>query len=144
VGPTALSVDHVGSTAIPAIRAKSVIDVLVLVEAYDPEAPYREPLASLGYVLDHRDDTHVFFTGSREGTAVHVHVVEVDAEGARDMIVFRDFVRSHPDAARRYEALKERLAGRHDDADAYADAKSEFVLDVIRRAPRVRSPGHDA
>jgi GrpB-like predicted nucleotidyltransferase (UPF0157 family) len=140
LGPTALSVDHVGSTAIPGIRAKPVIDVLVLVETYDPEAPYRDPLMSLGYAFDHRDDAHVFFTGSREGTAVQVHVVEENAEGARDMITFRDFVRSHPDEARRYEALKEGLADRYDDPDAYADAKSPFVLDVIRRAAASADP----
>ena len=134
LGPAALSVHHVGSTAISDIHAKPVIDVLVLVDHYDPETPYRDPLASLGYARDHRDDTHVFFKGSHAGTSVQLHVVQESADGARAMIIFRDFLRSHPEEARRYEALKERLARRHDDPDSYADAKSSFVLDVVRLA----------
>jgi GrpB-like predicted nucleotidyltransferase (UPF0157 family) len=69
LGPTALSVEHVGSTAVPGIVAKPVIDILVVVERYDPEAPYREPLESLGFMFDHRDENHVFFQGIRAGTS---------------------------------------------------------------------------
>ena len=50
------------------------------------------------------------------------------------MIVFRDYLRSNPDEARRYEELKRDLAQRHSDADAYAEAKSPYVQEVIRRA----------
>src|SRR5262245_6619840 len=102
LGPVALSVDHVGSTSIPGIAAKPVLDVLVLVEAYDPETPYRGPLESAGYRFHHRDEGHVFFKGSAHGMPVHVHVVEEGAE-ARVMITFRDHLRAHPDEARRYE-----------------------------------------
>ena len=118
LGSAAVSVDHVGSTAIPGIIAKPVVDVLILVAAYDPDARYRDPLASLGYSFDHRDARHVFFTGSHEGTAVHVHVVETDGEDARAMITFRDYLRSHADEARRYEELKKELGGQHSDVDA--------------------------
>ena len=51
----ALSIDHVGSTAIPGIDSKPVIDILVLVKSYDPEEAYRMPLESLGYVFKHRE-----------------------------------------------------------------------------------------
>jgi GrpB-like predicted nucleotidyltransferase (UPF0157 family) len=134
LGATALSVDHVGSTAIRGIVAKPVIDVLVLVEAYDPEAPYRAPLESAGLGFHHRDEDHVFFEGSARGMPVHVHVVEASAEKARAMIAFRDFLRAHPDEARRYEDLKRALATEHTDVNAYADAKSSYVQDVLRRS----------
>jgi GrpB-like predicted nucleotidyltransferase (UPF0157 family) len=97
LGTTALSVDHVGSTAIPGIIAKPVIDVLILVDRYDPEAPYRGPLESLGYAFDHRDETHVFFEGSPHGVPVQVHVVEESSEDSRMMITFRDYLRAHPE-----------------------------------------------
>ena len=110
-----------------------MIDVLVLVERYDPAA-YRKPLDSLGYAFDHRDETHAFFTGSQEGTAVHVHVVEEGDEAARDMLVFRDALRSHPPTAHRYEALKVSLAARLGEHAAYAAAKTTFVRDIVGRA----------
>ena len=136
LGPVATSVEHVGSTAIAGIVAKPRIDVLILVKRYDPEAVYREPLVSLGYVYDHRDELHVLFKGSRDGTPFNLHVVERDAEEATRMIVFRDYLRSHPEEARRYEDLKKDLAGRFSDGDAYAEAKSSYVGEVLRRARR--------
>ena len=65
LGPAALSVHHVGSTAIPVIEAKPVIDILVLVRSYDPESLYRPQLEATGFALDHRDDT-TSFDGSRD------------------------------------------------------------------------------
>ena len=134
LGATALRVEHVGSTAIAGIVAKPRIDVLIVVETYDPDAVYRKPLTSLGYAYDHRDELHVLFKGSRDGTPFNLHVVERDAEEATRMVVFRDYLRSHPDEARRYEDLKKDLAERSSDGDAYAEAKSSYVREVLRRA----------
>ena len=133
LGKIALSVDHVGSTAIPGIVAKPVMDVLVLVEAYDPEAPYRAPLESLGYAFGHLDQDHVFFEGSPAGVHVRVHVVEESSGDSRMMITFRDYLRAHPEEARRYEDLKKALAEEHDDGNAYANAKSRYVWEIVRR-----------
>jgi len=134
LGGIALSIDHVGSTAIPGIDSKPVIDILVLVESYDPEAAYRIPLESLGLMFGHREDWHVFFEGDPIGTATQVHVVEESAEDSRMMITFRDYLRRHPDEGRRYEQLKRTLADRYSDGNEYADAKSEYVQGVVRRA----------
>jgi GrpB-like predicted nucleotidyltransferase (UPF0157 family) len=133
LGKTALSVDHVGSTAIPGIVAKPVIDVLVLVEGLDPEAPYRAPLESLGYAFGHRDEDRVFFEGSPAGMPIQVHVVEESSVDSRMMITFRDYLRAHPEEARRYEDLKKALAEQHDDGNAYASAKSPYVWETARR-----------
>jgi GrpB-like predicted nucleotidyltransferase (UPF0157 family) len=134
LGGTALSIDHMGSTAIPGIDSKPVIDILVLVESYDPEAAYRIALESLGYVFGHREEWHVFFEGDPIGMSTQVHVVEESAEDSRMMVTFRDYLRSHPDEARRYEQLKHTLADRYSDGNEYADAKSEYVRGVVRRA----------
>jgi GrpB-like predicted nucleotidyltransferase (UPF0157 family) len=134
LGGTALSIDHVGSTAIPGIDSKPVIDILVLVESYDPQAAYRIPLESLGYMFGHREEWHVFFEGDPIGMSTQVHVVEESAEDARMMVTFRDYLRSHAAEARRYEQLKHTLADRFSDGNEYADAKSEYVQGVVRRA----------
>jgi GrpB-like predicted nucleotidyltransferase (UPF0157 family) len=134
LGATAVDVEHVGSTAIAGIIAKPRIDMLVLVERYDPEAAYREPLVSPRYAYDHRDELQVLFKGSREGTPVNLHVEEEGSADSIRMIVFRDYLRSHPDEARRYEHLKTDLAQRYSDDDAYAEGKSSYVQEVVRRA----------
>ena len=134
LGEHALSIDHVGSTAIPGIDSKPVIDILVLVESYDPEEVYRIPLESLGYMYGHREEWHVFFEGDPLGMSTQVHVVEESAADSRMMITFRDYLRTHPDEARRYEQLKHTLADRYSDGNEYADAKSEYVQGVLRRA----------
>jgi GrpB-like predicted nucleotidyltransferase (UPF0157 family) len=141
LGPAALGVDHVGSTAIPALMAKPVVDMLILVDHHDPEETYRSPLMSLGYVFDHRDEGHVFFTGTRAGTAIHIHVVESRAIDAGAMVTFRDYLRSHPDEARRYEVLKRDLAATFTDGNAYADAKTPYVRSIVREAEREASMG---
>jgi GrpB-like predicted nucleotidyltransferase (UPF0157 family) len=133
LGSTAVSIEHVGSTAIPGIVSKPVIDVLVLVDRYDPEAPYRVPLESLGYAFDHRDETHVFFNGSH-GVPVQVHVVEESSDDSRTMVLFRDYLRKHPEEARRYEDLKKALAEKLTDGNTYANAKSSYVWEIVRRA----------
>ena len=125
--------DEQSPTAIPDILAKPTIDILVLVDAYDPEKVYRDALESLGYRFGHRDEGHVF-EGSAHGVPVHVHVVEESAKDSRRMMVFRNYLRAHPDEARRYEDLKVSLAEQHTDVNDYADAKSSYVWDIVRRA----------
>ena len=143
LGSTALSVEHVGSTAIPGIMAKPVIDILVLVERYDPEGAYRKPLESLGFAFGHREEWHVFFEGVREGMSIQVHVVEESAQDSRVMITFRDYLREHPDEARRYQLLKMELAQQHSDGNAYAEAKTSYVWGIVRRVEvgRADAPG---
>lgn len=133
LGSTALSVDHVGSTAIPGIVAKPVIDVEILVEAYDPEAPLsRSARVARIRVRSPRRESRLL-RGSFDETPFHVHVVE-ESSDSRMMIKFRDYLRAHPDEARRYEDLKKAVGEQHDDANAYANAKSSYVLEIVRRA----------
>lgn len=70
--------------------------------------------------------------GSFDEIPFHVHVVEQSSD-SRMMIKFRDYLRAHPDEARRYEDLKKALGEQHDDANAYANAKSSYVLEIVRR-----------
>ena len=91
-------------------------------------------MESLGYVFKHRDLGHAFFEGHPSGMSTQGHAVEESSEDPRVMVTFRDYLRTHPDEARRYEQLKHALADRYSDGIEDADAKSECVRGVVRRA----------
>ncbi len=142
LGPVAHRIDHHGSTAVPGLAAKPIIDIQVSVDRLQPLQTYAGPLAAIGYVhLPHPDDARCpfFHRPARWPHSHHVHVVEAGGEEERRTLAFRDFLREHGDVAGEYARLKRELAERHaaDDAaerEAYAAAKSDFVERVVRMA----------
>jgi GrpB-like predicted nucleotidyltransferase (UPF0157 family) len=142
LGPLARRIDHNGSTAVPGLDAKPVIDIQIAVDRLEPLAAYAEPLAALGYVhVPHPDDAVCpFFHRPAEWPHTHhVHVVQAGGTEERRTLAFRDYLREHGDVAREYAALKRRLAAQHDGGtfasrEAYAKAKSDFIERVIERA----------
>jgi GrpB-like predicted nucleotidyltransferase (UPF0157 family) len=133
LGEHAVQVEHVGSTAVPGLAAKPIIDVLVTVPDITAEEDYLDPLLDAGYVLRVREPGHrLVRTPSLD---VHVHVVEVGAQAAHDYLVFRDHLRA--DAADRelYERTKRALVTREwADMNAYSDAKTDVILEIRGRA----------
>lgn len=144
LGALALRIDHHGSTSVPGLAAKPVIDIQVSVASLEPIASYERGLVGLGYVhVPHPDDAFCpFFHRPQTWPHTHhVHVVRAGGDEERRTLAFRDHLRQHPDVARSYEALKRDLAARHDASDsraqqAYADAKTEFVTRITERALR--------
>jgi GrpB-like predicted nucleotidyltransferase (UPF0157 family) len=142
VGSVALRIDHNGSTAVPGLAAKPVIDIQISVARLQPLDAYAAPLMTLGYVhVPHPDDAFApFFHRPAEWPHTHhVHVVEAGGEEERRTLAFRDYLRAHPSTAAEYEALKRRLAALHGGANAaarerYAEAKTVFVNQVVERA----------
>jgi GrpB-like predicted nucleotidyltransferase (UPF0157 family) len=142
LGALALRVDHNGSTAVPGLAAKPVIDIQVSVAALAPLARFAEPLAAIGYVhVPHADDAFCpFFHRPAHGPhSHHVHVVAAGGSEERRTLAFRDYLREHAEAVAVYASLKRDLAERFagdsfESRNAYADAKSAFVEDAIRRA----------
>jgi GrpB-like predicted nucleotidyltransferase (UPF0157 family) len=142
LGELAQRIEHNGSTAVPGLEAKPIIDIQVSVERLQPIAAYAVPVAALGYVhVPHADDAFCpFFHRPDEWPHTHhVHVVESGGEEERRTLAFRDFLREHPEIAREYATLKKQLAAVADATDvsareAYANAKSEFVERVVRIA----------
>ena len=142
LGPLALRIDHNGSTAIPGLAAKAIIDIQVSVAALQPLAAYGEPLGSLGYRhVPHEDDAvcPFFHRPAVWPHTHHVHVVRVGGDEERRMLAFRDYLRDHAGVASRYQELKRNLAERSDSADpesreAYARGKSEFIERIIATA----------
>ncbi len=138
LGPVAVRIEHVGSTSVPRLAAKPVIDVQVSVSDLGDERSYLAPTESAGLVLRGRDDSHLFFLPPA-GTPreVHVHVCPAGGPWERDHLLFRDYLRASPGAVAGYAGLKQRLAERwHDDRTAYTEAKTGFILDTLDDAER--------
>jgi GrpB-like predicted nucleotidyltransferase (UPF0157 family) len=137
LGNVALRIDHIGSTAVPGLPAKPVLDVQVSVASFDPLDAFLAPLERVGYVF-HGDDpelTKRFFREPPATRRTHVHVRLAGSFDEQFALLFRDYVRNEPAIAAEYAELKRRLAELHgDDRAGYTDAKSPFIWDVIRRA----------
>jgi GrpB-like predicted nucleotidyltransferase (UPF0157 family) len=141
LGELVLAIEHVGSTSVPGLAAKPVIDLDVVVRAEDvPEAIRR--LAAIGYV--HKGDQGIpgreAFQPPAGEAKHHLYVCVPECDGLRDHLLFRDWLRAHPGAVREYAQLKRRLADRHrGDREAYQQAKSAYVDAVTRRAAEAAS-----
>jgi GrpB-like predicted nucleotidyltransferase (UPF0157 family) len=144
LGDVAVGVEHMGSTSVPGLAAKDVIDIQIQVRSFEPMAAYRAPLEAAGYVYRPDDDPeHRFFKMDVDGRrAVNIHVVEAGGWWGRRDLAFRDYLRAHPDEAARYEAVKRELAERHpDDVQEYANAKTEYITGVHEKAGREHAGG---
>jgi GrpB-like predicted nucleotidyltransferase (UPF0157 family) len=138
-----VGLEHFGSTAVPALSAKPIIDILIAVRSLaDARTSFVETLQTLDYAYwaeNPKQDRMFFVKGMPpfgSGRSHHVHVTEPDGEMWR-RLAFRDYLRAHPEEARAYERLKRRLAAEHPtDRDAYTDAKSDYVEAVMRKAIR--------
>lgn len=142
IGDLAVRIEHNGSTAVPGLAAKPIIDIQISVNQLQPIRGYAEPLATLGYVhVPHVDDAFCpfFHRPSQWPHTYHVHVVEAGGREERRGLAFRDFLREHRDVAHEYAALKHTLAassdaGSADSREAYADAKREFIERIVEVA----------
>jgi GrpB-like predicted nucleotidyltransferase (UPF0157 family)/uncharacterized protein YhfF len=133
-----MRLEHFGSTAIPNLRAKPIIDVLVIHPEPALWPALIGPLTSAGYAYwsgNPRKDRMFFVKGMPPHGARRTHHVHVRLPGdAAAELAFRDLLRADPGLVRRYELLKEDLAARFpDDRDAYTEGKSEFVEGALRR-----------
>ena len=125
-------IEHIGSTSVAGLAAKPIIDLLAIADRLGSPEPYIGPLASLGYTFFPalgNADRHMFGRG-RPHTH-HLHIVERGADEHARPIAFRDYLRTHPETAREYEALKRDLAQRFpDDRQAYNQAKTIFIRSI--------------
>jgi GrpB-like predicted nucleotidyltransferase (UPF0157 family) len=142
LGSVALRIDHNGSTSVPGLAAKPIIDIQISVRSLQPMDAYSSGLLLLGYVhVPHPDDAFCpfFHRPNSWPHTQHVHVVQSGGEEERRTLAFRDYLREHAACAREYEELKRSLAAQHNGEDfssrqAYAEAKGAFIEDIIRRA----------
>jgi len=136
LGVVAVRIDHVGSTAVPGLAAKPVVDIQVSVPDVDDEAAFRAPIEGEGFALRFIEPGHRYFRPPPGLPRLwQVHVCTVGSRWERDHLLFRDFLRAHSALADDYGQLKRRLAvGHRADRIAYTDAKGPFIEQVLRRA----------
>lgn len=133
---TITAIAHIGSTAVPGIIAKPVIDVAALVSGAADDPTLRSALEKVGYTAhgEYGLSGRQFFTLG-DPPVVHLHVVATGSPHWRDWIDFRDYLRAHPAHAHRYEQEKIRLSNVYrDNRPAYTRSKAAFVSDILRRA----------
>ncbi len=149
LGPTALRIDHIGSTSVPGLGAKDVIDIQVTVESLSPEIV--EGLVAAGYrhkdgnYYDHvpqgEDDSpelwaKLFFNPPDGQRRANIHVRADGNPNQRYPLLFRDYLRAHPNSARSIDLIKRELTKRHAaDSETYYDIKDP-VYDLIWEAAK--------
>jgi len=142
LGNLVLTIEHIGSTAVPGLAAKPIIDLMVGVRSLADGQQAVPALEALGYVYWREDPRpgRMFFVKGMPPFGLqrthHVHVVEAYEE-FWERLLFRDYLRRHPDEAQRYEALKRDLAARfRTDRESYTNGKSEYIHKVMEQARR--------
>lgn len=132
-----IDIKHIGSTSVPGLRAKPIIDILIAVESFVSIDSYSERLESLGYQYHPHgsaEGERIFFWKGVPRTH-HVHIVEYATWEHQRHIIFRDYLRAHPDIARRYTEVKLELAAAFRyDRPAYTRGKTAFIKAIMERA----------
>ncbi len=140
LGPLARRVEHIGSTAVPGLAAKPIVDVLVEVDDANDENSFRAALEQAGYELRVREAGHrMFRTPARD---VHVHLWSAGDGEVADYLLLRDWLRAHVEDRIRYERVKRDLAARSwPDMNYYADAKGPVIAQILARARSAEARG---
>jgi GrpB-like predicted nucleotidyltransferase (UPF0157 family) len=133
LGDTARRVDHIGSTSVPGLAAKPIIDIQVSVPDVADEPAFLDPLLAAGYRLRVREPGHRMVRTPE--LDVHVHICDAGGEWERRHLLFRDWLRHDATDLAAYQELKLGLAGQDwTDMNAYADAKGPLVAEITVRA----------
>jgi len=143
LGPVVLRIEHTGSTAVPGLAAKPLIDILLLVPDTADEAAYVPALAAAGYRMrvrqpdwyEHRCLIRRVEDGAEHSVNLHVFSPELGAPEIERILAFPEWLRTHDDDRDYYERTKRELAQRDwKYVQHYADAKSEVVEEILKRA----------
>jgi GrpB-like predicted nucleotidyltransferase (UPF0157 family) len=139
LGENVVDVEHVGSTAIPAIYAKPIIDIDVGVKDIKDAEDEISRLQTLGYaqIKNHRDpETHLVFAKGREGrTTSYLHLIQYGGPIWKQDLLFRDYLINNKERAKEYENLKKFLAEKYkDNRMLYIEGKEKFIQETIKLA----------
>lgn len=142
LGEAALTIEHIGSTSVPGLAAKPIVDILVVVEDSSDEASYVPALENAGYILRVREpDFYEHRMLRTPGKDVHVHVFSPDSPEVERYLLLRDPLRQNDEDRELYARTKRDLASQDwPSMQHYAEAKTEVVEGIIARASARRSP----
>ncbi|MBT0769891.1 GrpB family protein [Kineosporia sp. J2-2] len=137
LGAAAIGIEHIGSTSVPGLAAKPIVDIVVTVDDITAEEDYLDGLLAAGYELRVREPEHRLVRTPAHD--VHVHVFEHDHPAVDDYLLLRDRLRSDADDRALYENTKRTLLRRQwDDKNDYTRAKTEVILAIKARAREAR------
>jgi len=139
IGDKVQAIEHVGSTSVPGLGAKPIIDILAAVRHLSDADDCIEPLRSIGYTYVPEYEESIperrYFHGGPPEDHRHLHMVEGTSDFWRRHMLFRDYLRAHTEVARHYETLKKDLAARYGaDREGYTDAKTSFIESALADA----------
>lgn len=139
-GRLVVAIEHIGSTAVPDLAAKPILDIMPGLAKVEDGHGTVEPMRQLGYEYhgEHGIPGRFHYDRHHAGRCIiHVHMFQVGTEDWERHLLFRDYLRQHPDVAKEYEALKRELSSRFQtDRVGYTDGKTEFIESVVQRARR--------
>ena len=142
IGHKVDAIEHIGSTSVPGMKSKPIIDILIAVQDLDLVASCVEPLRTIGYEYRPMNkeiipDTEYFRKGSSGANTHHIRMVKTGSSLWSEYILFRDYLRNHPEARREYEQLKEAAYEKH---GRYLplDAKRSFIESILAKADSER------
>jgi GrpB-like predicted nucleotidyltransferase (UPF0157 family) len=134
IGEHVLEIQHIGSTSIPGMIAKPIIDIAIAIHAFKEAFKCVEPLENLEYEYKGEfgiPNRHFFVKGNPR--VYHLHMLEIASQEWKNHIYFRDFLIHHPDEAKQYAELKKKLAQQFStDRDAYTEGKASFIEQILR------------
>lgn len=141
LGKKCLGVEHIGSTAIPGMEAKPILDLMVAVEAIDDYDWYTDRLKQLGYEFrrDNRSDQeHILYVkGPEENRTHYLKLTTPNSDFWREHVLFRDYLINHAERAAEYQHLKQELLSQHaEDRTLYTEGKANFIKETIKLAEK--------
>lgn len=140
VGSLIIAIEHIGSTAVPGLGGKPIIDIMPAVGSLADAEQCVEPLEGIGYeyVPEYNKlipERRYFHKGPPQGRTHHLHMVERASDFWERHLLFRDWLRMHPEDAQEYYLLKKDLAARFGrDREGFTDAKTPFIESIVARA----------
>lgn len=132
-----IAIHHIGSTSVPSLSSKPIIDILIEVKSIENIDRYNNDLATIGY--DAKGENGIarrrFFQKGGDERTHHVHVFQAHDKNILRHLAFRDYLIAHPETSAAYATLKQQLVNQNPDIiDAYIEGKNDFVKEIERRA----------
>ncbi|MDE1924958.1 MAG: GrpB family protein [Patescibacteria group bacterium] len=136
LGNLAVDVQHIGSTSVPGLTAKPILDMAIGVRRFKDARKLAKPLRELGYNFDRPFQHQLFFAKGSDAKRTHyVHVMRYNGAKWKSDALFGEYLRNHPVRACAYAALKVKLAKQHaDERQKYSDGKDSFIKETLRLA----------
>ncbi|MDX8047180.1 GrpB family protein [Gracilibacillus sp. S3-1-1] len=139
-GQEMIAIHHIGSTSVPGLQAKPVIDMMPVVKNIDDVDAFNQEMNKLGYECKGENGIsgRKYFQKGGDDRTHHVHIFQHGSDEINRHLAFRDYLRSHPEDRERYGTLKERLAQQFpDDMISYMEGKDGLVKEIEAKALKI-------